>query len=66
MLPVALPPTVQRNSSIPACLSSNRSILMFIPKIAATTTKALTTRVAVVKMTPICRRWFCLSSSIML
>ncbi|MFS7995793.1 hypothetical protein Hanom_Chr12g01122211 [Helianthus anomalus] len=61
MLPVVPPPTVQRNLRIPISFSSsvaslNSSIVMFMPNTPATTTKALTTRVAVVNMTPICRR----------
>lgn len=64
-LPVAPPPTVQRKRLMPSFVSLKSSILIFIPKIPATTTNALTTKVAVVNITPIWSRWFCLSSSIM-
>ena len=60
------PPQVQRNLVFLGGTSLNRLNLMFIPKIPATRIKKFTTTVAIDNRTPICRRWFCLSASIML
>lgn len=66
MHPILPPPAVHNQFFSPFIISLNRAILTFMLKNPTEIIKAVSRRVAVVNMTPICSSLFCLSSNIML